>query len=232
MTALADEMTRLFFVLNPPVEEEGSVYIQFIGPSAGEGVSTLAREFAAVAARLVEGRTLLLDMNLSGGSQFESFEAEEVRTRIGEVGPATDLDGSGTIDEIWSYRGDENVETDEPLLTFHPIGDLDLFVNRINRNIIGQLGRPRVNNSKHFWQSLGGLFKFVVIDSPAPTVSYDGLAVAKFCDASLLVVSAEQTRRPVAVALRNQILDNEGHIGGIVFNRRRMHIPRFIYRLL
>lgn len=232
MTALADEMTRLFFVLNPPVEEEGSVYIQFIGASPGEGVSTLAREFANVAARLIEGRTLLLDLNLTGGSQFDSFETDEIRIRIGEPGPATDFGGEHHIDEIWTYRGEDDAVPHDPLLTIHPVGELDLYVNRVNRQIVEDMGRPRINNSNQFWKSLGDSFKFIVIDSPSPMVSYDGLAVSKFCDASLLVVSAEHTRRPVAVALRNQILDNEGHIGGVVFNRRRMHIPRFIYRLL
>jgi len=232
MTALADEMTRLFFVLNPPVEEEGSVYIQFIGASTGEGVSTIAREFANVVARLVEGRTLLLDLNLEGVPQFDSLGKEENRTRIGELGPATDFDGSVKLDEIWTYRGEDTPNMDEALLTFHAVGESGLHVNRVNPQIIEKFGRPRINNSQPFWKSLGQVFKVVVIDSPAPTASYDGLAVCKFCDATLLIVSAEHTRRPVAVALRNQILDNEGHIGGVVFNHRRMHIPRFIYRLL
>lgn len=232
MTALAEEMMRLFFVLNPPIEEDDSIFIQFIGPSAGEGVSTIAREFASVASRLVTGRTLLLDLHLSGDSQFASFEEEEIRTRIGELGPAMDFDGVQPLNEVWTYHGERDIDIDVPLQTVHSIGDQGLFVNRVNRQVIEEYGKPRVNNSKQYWTSIGSHFKFVVIDSPAPTVSYDGLAVCKFCDASLMVISAEQTRRPVAVNLRNQIFDNEGHIGGVVFNRRSMHIPRFIYRLL
>lgn len=236
MPALGDEMTRLFFVLNPPLEGGASCYVQFIGPSEGEGVSLIAREFALAAARHIEGHVLLLDLDATGVSQFDSLGEEPNRIRFGEIGPPIAIRESplwSNLAGMWSYSADSQASRDTtPLATYHRVGEGNLFVSRMNHEMIARHGRPRISGSQKFWQSLGEVFQVIVIDSPPPTVGFDGLAVCKFCDATLLVVSAEHTRRPVAINLRNQILDNDGHIGGIVFNRRQMHIPAFIYRLL
>jgi Mrp family chromosome partitioning ATPase len=49
-------------------------------------------------------------------------------------------------------------------------------------------------------------------------------------DANLIVVEAESTRAAVAQNLRDQLMEIGAPIAGVVLNRRRFHIPRFIYR--
>ena len=48
---LEEEMVRLFQVLDPCVADPKKRILQFIGSKEGEGASTTARQFAAVAAR-------------------------------------------------------------------------------------------------------------------------------------------------------------------------------------
>jgi hypothetical protein len=73
-------------------------------------------------------------------------------------------------------------------------------------------------------------FDLVLIDSPSVERSYDGIMLAPDIDTSLLVVEAERTRSAVARNLRDRITDMGGLIGGVLLNKRRLHIPGFIYR--
>ncbi len=67
MISLFDEMLRLYSVLNPPLHEPVGKTVQFISARAGEGTSSVAREFARVAVLHSQRDVLLLDMNLEEG---------------------------------------------------------------------------------------------------------------------------------------------------------------------
>jgi hypothetical protein len=46
------------------------------------------------------------------------------------------------------------------------------------------------------------------------------------------VLEAEKTRAAVAQNVKKQILRREGNLLGIVFTKRKLHIPNLIYKLL
>jgi Mrp family chromosome partitioning ATPase len=56
--------------------------------------------------------------------------------------------------------------------------------------------------------------------------------IANQMDATILVVNAESTRAPVARNLRDRLTEVGGPVIGCVLNRRRYHIPGFLYRRL
>ena len=60
--------------------------IEFIAARDGEGVSTVAREFAFTLARRERRRVWLIDLDLMGQSQAQVFADDPVR--FGELGPA------------------------------------------------------------------------------------------------------------------------------------------------
>ena len=72
----------------------------------------------------------------------------------------------------------------------------------------------------------------MIIDSPSLIRNYDGLTVSKRADASMLVISAERTRKPVAELLRDRVTENDGYVSAVIFNGRRRYIPSIFYRLL
>jgi len=238
MDSLQQEMSRLFFILNPEVSATGSISVQFISAVPQEGVSSIAREFALTAARQIDGKVLLLDLNLTGKSQVETLMDADNQYRFGEIGPASRvMDESKAAHKrfsgIWTHNADTpKSERSVPLVTFHPVGEKDLYVTHTNKEMIARYGPPRVNSTSNYWSSLSKVFQMIVIDSAALSTSYDGLAVCKYFDASVMVVSAERTRRPVITNLRDRLIDNDGHVAGMVFNRRKMHIPKAIYKLL
>jgi len=80
------------------------------------------------------------------------------------------------------------------------------------------------------WSSLRAEFDLVVIDAPPAHVSSLGVAVSGKADGTLLVVEAERTRAPVVEMVKRRIAESGGKVVGAVLNRRRYHIPDFIYR--
>jgi Mrp family chromosome partitioning ATPase len=85
---------------------------------------------------------------------------------------------------------------------------------------------------KEFWEAAKERFDLVLIDSAPASASPDGVALSRFVDGVVLVLSADKTRKPVAESLKNQILQNGGNLLGMVFNNRRYHIPEFVYKRL
>ena len=99
MLSLTEEMTRLYFVLNPPAEEGSCVSIQFIGTSRNDGVSTVAREFAMTASRNIEGNVLLVDLNLEGQTQYDQFKTDEAISRFGQ--PSDPIRLNSGMEKVW-----------------------------------------------------------------------------------------------------------------------------------
>jgi protein-tyrosine kinase len=75
-------------------------------------------------------------------------------------------------------------------------------------------------------------FDLVVFDAPAMSHGALGPALTKKVDGVVVVVEAERTRAPVVAELQRVIEVNGGRILGVVLNKRRFHIPRFLYRWL
>jgi len=67
---------RLFSLLNPVFAPGEGLVVQFISANSGEGVSTLARDFALMATQYIDGDVLLLDLSGSSdaSSQFSHFQ--------------------------------------------------------------------------------------------------------------------------------------------------------------
>ncbi len=75
-------------------------------------------------------------------------------------------------------------------------------------------------------------FDLVWIDAPPVLAATEGLLLAPATDGVVLVVEAEATRRPVARAAVERIRDSGAPLLGMLFNKRRHHIPDALYRLL
>jgi succinoglycan biosynthesis transport protein ExoP len=75
-------------------------------------------------------------------------------------------------------------------------------------------------------------FVLTILDSPAVQRSSAGVLVSALVDITLLVVEAEETRAPVVESLVRRIEGAGGAVFGVVLNKRRFYIPKFIYRRL
>ena len=81
-------------------------------------------------------------------------------------------------------------------------------------------------------KSLTQSFSLAIIELPPVSRSTIGAAMTKALDGVILVVEAERTRAHALRATRKSIERYGGNILGVVFNKRRHHIPESIYRWL
>ena len=222
---------RLFSLLNPVFAPGEGLVVQFISANGGEGVSTLARDFALMATQYIDGDVLLLDLSGSSdvNSQFSHFQqcgASDPMLALSapqplaptECGPLLRLPNRDCDNAHW-----------QPLLSYHRLGESRLLVSRTRPDLPDT---PRVANQPRFWAELRRTVMLTVVDTPPPSRSFDGIILCGAMDAVLLVVAAESTRVPVVEELRDTLLSQGANLAGVVLNRRRLYIPRVIYRIL
>ncbi|ALS59333.1 hypothetical protein AT302_05745 [Pandoraea norimbergensis] len=87
------------------------------------------------------------------------------------------------------------------------------------------------------WQQVTQLFDalrqshdYIVVHAPPSSQSFTGIENASLADATVLVVRAESTRKPVIAGLKSQVEDAGGHLIGVALTHRRGYIPAAIYR--
>jgi protein-tyrosine kinase len=191
-----------------PSVNTGKIY-QFIGSAAREGTSTLAREFARTVALRLGKSVLLLDADPESPTHHRAFNIN-ITYGINEV----IKEGASIVEAL--YRVDET----------------SLFVGTfsVNSNYGADLFDPPKINS--VWEQLRKRFDVIVVDSPPGGSSPIGFALCRTVDGVIIVLEAEKTRWPVVVSTKKRILQNGGTILGVVLNKRKYHIPDWVYRRL
>jgi Mrp family chromosome partitioning ATPase len=183
--------------------------ILFMGLQGGEGVSTIVRDFARMAAARLDKTVLIMDAAHHNPSQHIYFNIKG---------------GAGWKDIM---------VTGEPAdKACHQSGSSNLFLAPIlpQRSLT-----PNVYDHPAATAFLGELRKkydFILIDSSPAITSPESIAISRLTHGVVLVMEAERTRRQVVENVKNKIARNGGNVIGIVFNKRRYYIPGYIYNRL
>ena len=182
--------------------------IQFIGSRKGEGTSTVVREFARVSALKFGKSVLLLDAEYYHPTQHLFFNIQP------EFGWQDVVGDRGAIDKA-----------------LYQVGDTRLFLcpRSQNSTTSSQISSLQMDI---FLKKLRERFDLVLIDSQPATTSTDSLSISSKVDGVVFIVEAEKTRWPVAETTKERIQRSGGKILGVVLNRRRNHIPDWIYKRL
>ncbi|MGQ0677439.1 MAG: hypothetical protein ACT4N4_15320 [Rhodospirillales bacterium] len=204
----------------------GFVRVQFVAANAGDGTSSVARDFALVAAMRAHDRVLLLDLAMPANDQLRQLgqrgliegpaPIQRVELGLPVEGPAGAPE-SGATAHTW--------------LAFHRVRASSLYISE-RQAAAGAGGNGEPPGMTQFWDRMRAEFELVVVDSPALSQSFDPVMIANQMDAVVLIVNAESTRAPVARNLRDRLMEVGGPVIGCVLNRRRYHIPGFLYRRL
>ena len=204
---LEHEMTALYQSLNSLLPDVTHKVIQFMSSRPGEGTSTIVRELAKVIAMEMGRSVLLLDIDRRRSSQTPLLDFK-LPTEMDEV-----TKGSLLVDRaICQVEGSK------------------LFVSPLFQHSVLTPQKLGSDASDDLWDQLRRRFEYVLIDSPAVTISSDGLAIVRKVDGVIFVVEAEKTRWPVAVASKEKVVKHGGNILGMVFNKRRFYIPEAVYK--
>lgn len=180
--------------------------IQFIAATPGEGTSTVAREFAHTASQEFGRKVLLLGVGVAAEEKDEPWEGAAPgyfgTARAPETGVVVPTAGIAEL-----ARGLALAKLDD----FGGAGELAL--------------------ADAYWEQLKS-YDDVVIDAPSAAASPLGVLLAPRADQVILVVEAERTRRAVVLSLQKKLEAGGAKVAGVVLNKRRRHLPRWLYERL
>lgn len=230
MVDLTSEMAALWAALGPVPGHRGRV-IQIAAATSGEGVSTVAREYARLAAVRARRPVWLIDADLAQQGQSEAVAAEP--DRFGALGKAAIATPDGSIFFAVTPRMmDRAGKPVHParLMTARPCLGGRLWVTRFAAELLRSGQRAEAVSDARYWDALRQHADTVVIDTPAADRNDMTITLAPFVDATVLVV-AESGAANEPLILRDEIEAVGGKIAGVVVNRSTYNPPAFLRRL-
>lgn len=232
MVDLSVEMAELWGTLGAPAPGRARA-IQFVGATAGEGTSTVAREFAFHAATRAARRVWLVDLDLLGSPQIADFSADPAR--FGPMGPPASAspDGSSffTVQPPLK-RPDGRSWPDARYLFAHAVGASSLWVTGFRRDALRGRQTVHILPTGDYWAALRRHADLIVVDAPPADRSQAALTVAQFMDDTVLVVAADQADVRAPARLRDSINSAGGSCAGLFFNRTSVETPAFLKSML
>ncbi len=231
MIDLTTEMAELWAALGPGRGHRGRVVL-FVSALAGEGTSTVAREYARLAAVRARRPVWLIDADLLQQDQMSAIGGDP--ERFGQLGrPAhASPDGSSFFAITPPLVGkDGQPVAPARLLTARPALGGRLWVTRFNQGVLRSGQRAEAIDDGRYWDALRGHAETVVIDAPSADRSDLALILAPLADVTVLVVAGQATEAAAPVALRDEIEAVGGNIAGVVVNRSTYRAPQLLRRL-
>jgi Mrp family chromosome partitioning ATPase len=200
-----DETVGLLSALRAALPQKRCCSVGIISTHHGEGVTTLAQSLAAVAARNPRTKVLLCKVTNQQSQAGSSpfISMETIAALPSERITASNVGGFPLAQATPGYGGE---------------------------SMMGALTAP--SDLQSIVTSVGGSFDLVIVDLPPIGESALGSSLAKGLDGVVLVVEAERTRTHALRAARKSVESCGGTILGVVLNKRRFHIPDFIYKHL
>jgi capsular exopolysaccharide synthesis family protein len=181
----------------------------FSSPERGEGNSTILIHFAQTLA--AEGnRVLLVDGNLRDPSLHKAFRLQQE---------------NGLTEMIFSrspFRNIAHFVKPTSLESLWVITSGNAYPNPASVLESSYL-EMLISEVKVHWD-------WVLLDSPPVTSCSDAVALARKVDGVVLVVQAEKTRWEVVQEVQGRLEHGGGRVLGVVLNKRRYHIPNWIYK--
>jgi len=180
----------------------------FLSSTGSEGGSTIAINLAAALAEDVNKKVVYIDLNIAS--------------------PALDGRFGSKLKGWTDFLVDETALED--IVTESGVGNLSVIpAGGATANMSLLFKSPRV---ERFFDAVKREFDFVVLDGAPPMRFSESLFLAPYIDGTVIVVRAGKTRREAVKRTKEYLVENEIPVLGVVLNRKRHYIPRFIYRKL
>lgn len=195
---------QLYYAIEARRTSAMPLVVQFIAANHGAGASTIASGYARVAADDCAQPVLFIDCTgattVAKGGQPETPTLYDALRRGLPLAEAM-VPARGAPNLLWAQIGPGQ----RPLLSF---------------------GGDRLQS---LLDALRAHHPVIVLDTPA-TTSPEAAAVSRYCDGSVLVVAAGRTRQSEIEAAKNMIERLGGQTVGVVLNRERSVLPRWLGR--
>jgi capsular exopolysaccharide synthesis family protein len=185
-----------------------SCNLLFTGAVAGEGISTVASQYAEMLSRRGE-RVLMIDGNPRHPTLHRQFHLPDA------PGLAEFVSGAASREAVIHPTGFAN-------LSLVPLGRCS------DRSEAGRLTEAL----GEFQQAVTPDYDYVLTDTDYIGSPFFSQTAVSSADGVVLVVRAGKTHRQVAKRALDTVRQVEGRVLGVILNRREFPIPNFIYRRL
>ena len=204
---IEEEMVNLYQSINSlRSNTQKNKVIQFMSTDEKEGTSSIVMEFAKVAALKYSKSVLLLDADLRKIDQSQPFFNIELENSLEET-----LRAGDSIDKA-----------------LYQIANSSLFLGRLFKDSDSVLQFLDPSSIDDLLEKLRKQFDFIIIDSPPENVYSVGLATSTSVNGVVLVLDAERSCLDTAKNLIEKITNKGGNILGVIVNKHRDYIPKFI----
>lgn len=183
--------------------------------TSGEGATTIAINLAITFAKYAEGPILFVDANFPKPSAHKVFGVDIIP-------------GLGNI-LVNGYESSAVINSSPvPNLYFLTTGYADTNPNALyeTQMFADLLAQWRLD------------YKFVIFDTPPMQCDMKQcdmnfpIQLASLVDGNILVIEAEAVRREVATRVKERLIQAEAEILGVVLNKRKYYIPKWLYKTL
>ena len=183
--------------------------ILFTATTHGDGASTTAINFATTLAKDCQLKVLLVDVNMRTPALHEVFHIDQNK------GLSNFLSNSGKIPGH-----------------IQKIGPGSFYVLPCGSNHSGPVGLFESARFDRFLKTMRERFDYVILDAPPFSQFSDSRVICSKVDGVILVLKSGTTRRQVALRVKKELEDSGGKLLGVVMNKHRYYIPRWIYKRL
>ena len=186
----------------------GGVVVHLTSAERGDGVSTIAREFAVAAAAIPFCRVLLLSCIEMDDERAAAF-------------------GPPLPDLISSYlrRGEGEVAS-------IAVGSAIFHASALRPSFEPRGGPDPSRTIEELYAGLRRAYDLLIVDCPPILEAPYLVRLAQETPEVLLVVEAEKTRIQAVIRAKDEIALAGGRLAGVVLNKRREYLPGFLQRRL
>jgi Mrp family chromosome partitioning ATPase len=200
---------------------DGGRITLFVAATSGEGTSTVAREFARVAAAAAgKRRVWLVDADLEQQSQIAAVAREP--ERFGELGApsAASPDGSSFLALFPPLRSHDGKPIPVSRLVFaRPVLAGRLWLTGLRADLVQDDQTATIDPSPDYWTAMRRHGAEIVVDAPSPDRADTAARLAPLVDQIVLVVAAGAAPSHAALNLKEDLEAAGGLVAGLVFNR-------------
>jgi len=194
--------------------------IMFVAAHTGEGVSTVAREYARCEAAFAERPVWLIDADLRHQGQLDTILEEP--ERFGPPGPVSSASPDGSV--FFAVAPKALGEGGQPVPDHHylisrPFLDKRLWVTRVRDHLLTGGQRLRLFEASSYWQALRRHAQTIIVDVPSQDRANAAMQLAPLMDGVVMVVSEGEGDIDSRLALRDEIEQAGGRLLGMVFNK-------------
>ena len=183
--------------------------IMFTGAVQGEGTSTTSAGFASSLSECYQLKVLLIDLNFRSPGLHRLFDINKTQ---------------GLLDIFWDKNGIESI--------LGGVNRGNLYVITCNGDFSASVSLFESEWFAEFLRQMRLSFDYVILDVPPVTVHADAQIISRQVDGVILVLESGKTRRQVVHKAKTEIEASSGNLLGVVINKRKYYIPKWIYKRL